>query len=412
MELGYYIDLPGKKGIIEKNNLKVLQEKPFAFLREGRLPLKILLENICPKSWKYNQETNPKEIPFMQVELNIEFSCPFVFEKVGEEDCIFHFQATQKEKIELIVKNKEVLAASQSGSSAQLVDVQSSKERRFNESTPTDTDTSMVRLAAPHSDSVSPSLTRDVQLSQQQRSNESSKVTYGALRDGGEDSAASSSNKVLDAGLSQSQKRTYDESLTVKQPLENIDLEVITESLRHIYLQDISAASLSGNPAPSQSADVPHSKKRRFNESTAVVMAGVEDSAASSSNKVVDAGLSQSQQKTGDGSLTVKQPMENIDLEVRTGCLRDLSGKIPKEWKNIGRNLGLKDPELCILERDNNNQGHKETVYQMLRTWKQSHGSKATYRVLGEALGAAGRRDLQEMLYKQGKYLMLYLKGT
>ncbi|XP_071843374.1 uncharacterized protein [Apostichopus japonicus] len=128
---------------------------------------------------------------------------------------------------------------------------------------------------------------------------------------------------------------------------------------------------------------------------------GVEDSAASSSDKVVDAGPSQSQKKTDDESLTVKQPMENIDLEVRTGCLRDLSGKIPKEWKNVGRNLGRKDEELYILQTDSNNQGHKETVYQMLLTWKQSNGSNSTYRVLGEALEAAGRRDLQEILYIQ-----------
>ncbi|PIK60802.1 Receptor-interacting serine/threonine-protein kinase 1 [Apostichopus japonicus] len=258
--------------------------------------------------------------------------------------------------------------------------------------------------------------------------------------DGGADSAASSSNKVVDAGLSQSQKKTGDESQTVKQPLENIELEVRTESLRHIYLQNVSASSLSGNPVPSQSAyvqhskkrrfnestavvmdvsssslrqscvtqsaDVPHQKKRRYNESTAAVMAGVEDSAASSSKKVFNAGLSQSQKKTGDESLTVKQPLENIELEIRTESLRDLSGKILKKWKKVGRNLGLKDPELCILERDNNNQGHKETVYQMLLTWKHSNGSKATYRVLGEALIAAGRRDLQEMLYKQDAYMI------
>ncbi|XP_071842525.1 uncharacterized protein [Apostichopus japonicus] len=257
MELGYYIDLPGKKEIIEKNNLRVLQEKPFAFLREGRLPLKILLENIWPKSWKYNQETNPKEIPFMQVELNIEFSCPFVFEKVGEEDCIFYFQATQKEKIELIVKYKEVLAASHSGSSAQLVDVLSSKKRRLPESIPTDTETSM-RLATSFSDSSSLSPITDVQLSQQTRFNESSQVTNDTLK--------------------------------------------------------------------------------------------------------------------------------------------DLSGKISKEWKDVGRNLGLDDSKLNNLERDYINQGHKEIAYQMLLTWKQRSGSQATYRVLGESLKAAGRRDLQEKL--------------
>ncbi|XP_071843349.1 uncharacterized protein [Apostichopus japonicus] len=399
MELGYYIDLPGKKEIIEKNDMKILQEKPFPFLKEGQLPLKILLEKIRPESWKCIEDTNQKEISFRKIAMSIENSCPFDFDQVGEEDCTFHFKASQEETIELRVPYK--------------------------------------RLAAPHSDSLSLSLTRDVQLSQQTRCNESSKVTDTALRDGEEDSAASSSDKLVAAGLSQSQKKTGDESLTVKQPLENIDVEVRTESLRHIYLQNVSASSLSGNPVPSQSADVQHSKKRRFNESTAAVMdvssssslsgnpapsqsadvprqkkrrynesttavmAGVEDSAASSSNKVVDAGLSQSQKKTGDESLTVKQPLEHIDLEVRTESLRDLSGNIPKEWKNVGRNLGLKDEKLCIIETDFNKQGHQETVYQMLRTWKNSNSSNATFRVLGEALYKAGRADQQLKLYEK-----------
>ncbi|PIK39683.1 hypothetical protein BSL78_23473, partial [Apostichopus japonicus] len=126
---------------------------------------------------------------------------------------------------------------------------------------------------------------------------------------------------------------------------------------------------------------------------------GTEDTAASSYDKLVAARLSQSQKKTCDESLTVKQPMENIDLEVRTESLRDLSEEIQNEWKAVGRNLGLDDSKLYNLERDYTNQGHKETVYQMLLTWKQRNGSQATYRALGEALKAAGRTDLQEKLY-------------
>ncbi|XP_071854200.1 uncharacterized protein [Apostichopus japonicus] len=126
---------------------------------------------------------------------------------------------------------------------------------------------------------------------------------------------------------------------------------------------------------------------------------GGEDSAAISYEKIVDAGLFQSQKRTCGESLTIKQPLENIDLEVRTESLRDLSEKIPKEWKNVGRKLGLDDSELCNHERDYTNHGHKEIVYQSLLTWKQRNGSQATYRVLGEALEAAGRRDLREKLY-------------
>ncbi|PIK54133.1 hypothetical protein BSL78_08974 [Apostichopus japonicus] len=61
MELGYYIDLPGQRQIIEKNNLRVLQEKPFSFWKDGRLPLKISLEKIRPESWKCSEGTNSKD---------------------------------------------------------------------------------------------------------------------------------------------------------------------------------------------------------------------------------------------------------------------------------------------------------------------------------------------------------------
>ncbi|XP_071842486.1 uncharacterized protein [Apostichopus japonicus] len=360
IDIGYYLDLEGCEENVSMNKVSVLQKKSGFLFKKGRLPLKFYFVKTEPPGWNFRpDEGNPKEIPFTTAAILNGHFRTFVFNKkvtMETDKCSCYFKAGQESYL---------------------------------------TDLTFV------------------------------------LEDGVEDSAASSSDKLVDAGLSQSQKRTDDDSLTVKQPLRNSDPEVRTESLRDIsaaslsgspvpsqsadvphpkkrgfnestaVVMDISASSLSSNPAPSQSADVPHSKKKRYNEYTAAVMAGVEDSAASSSNKVVDAGLSQSQKKTGDESLTVKQPMENIDLEVRTGCLRDLSGKIPKEWKNVGRNLGLKDEELYILQTDSYNQGHKETVYQMLRTWKQSNGSKATYRVLGEALEAAGRRDLQEILYMQ-----------
>ncbi|XP_071842474.1 uncharacterized protein [Apostichopus japonicus] len=720
MELGYYIDLPGKKEIIEKNDMKIVQEKPFPFFKEGQLPLKILLEKIQPESWKCTEDTNPKELSFRKIAMPLEYSRPFCFDKVREEDCTFYFKATQEETIELRVPYKMDIRIpgrmSAKSSSLKPIseatnttveqqedksnDVPSKRNMEFrlpgrmsanssslkpiSDNLPSnplqmellinkdggvlelpdtgvsleippgalekdqliqmriipynfqgDSDLSFssnssvvvellpsnlkllkpVKLTLPHclvlkkgcewnaqiysshheegtqplwrpqpdtpyelterncviklknfswekfdigdeivegkhivlyaakdlssTESITqihvgyylelPGGEKIVSINEVsvlvkqsavffkqgklpltchfvsieppdwsccEKGNKTKEISFkrvatsrggfctfvlnikegiqerhnckchfeagqGAdlvelrfiLKAGVEDSAASSSDKLVAAGISQSQKKTGDESLTVKQSMENIDLEVRTESLRHFNMEkrtglilatdlaywgqqrdissshsgnpapsqsadvphskkrgfnestavmmDISPSSLSGSPAPSQSADVPHSKKRRYNESTAVVMAGVEDSAASSSNKVVDAGISQSQKKTGDESLTVKQPMENIDPEVRTECLRDLSGNIPKEWKRVGRNLGLKDKKLCIIETDYNKQGHEETVYQMLLTWKHSNGSKATYRVLGEALIAAGRRDQQEMLYKR-----------
>ncbi|XP_071835191.1 uncharacterized protein [Apostichopus japonicus] len=175
--------------------------------------------------------------------------------------------------------------------------------------------------------------------------------------------------------------------------------EAMQEDPVHLIVQfkGISASPLSGSL--SLTADAPQPKKRCYNESTAAAKDGVEDFAASSYDTVVAAGLSQSQKRTCDESLAVKKNLENIDLEVRTGSLKNISENIPKEWKSVGRKLGLDDSELCNLERDYAKQGHTEIVYQMFLYWKQRNGSKATYRVLGEALEAAGRRDLQEKLY-------------
>ncbi|XP_071843341.1 uncharacterized protein [Apostichopus japonicus] len=361
MELGYYIDVPGKKEIIEKNNLRVLQQKPFSFWKEGRIPLKILLEKIRPKSWECTEDTNPKEIPFTQVETNTEFSCPFSFDKVGEEDCTFYFKATQKEAIELRVPYKEVLAASQSGSSAQLVDVQSSKERRFNESTPSDTDTSMV--------------------------------------DGEEDSAASSSDKLVAAGLSQSQKKTGDESQTVKQPLENIDPEVRTESLR-----DVEASSLSDSSVPSKSGNVPYSEKRCIDESTAEVI----------DISVMNPCLQSHQATRGEaeGNPAGAEATTIDNKVVKDSTLWDLSGKFSKEWRDLGRNLKLDETELYNIEADNRREGQKEVVYHMLLLWKRKHGMEATNKTLRDALKAAKRKDLSDYLLNREQCGTTSVEGT
>ncbi|PIK50183.1 hypothetical protein BSL78_12934 [Apostichopus japonicus] len=79
------------------------------------------------------------------------------------------------------------------------------------------------------------------------------------------ESAASSSDKVVDAGLSQSQKKTGVESVTANN-LENIT-KVRTESLR-----DMEASSLSDSSVPSKSGNVPHSEKSCADECTAEVI--------------------------------------------------------------------------------------------------------------------------------------------
>ncbi|XP_071832901.1 uncharacterized protein [Apostichopus japonicus] len=283
-----------------------------------------------------------------------------------------------------------------------------------------------------------------------------------ALQDGVEDSTASSYELVVAARLSQSPKRTYYQSLAVKQPLENIDREVRKESLRDlsgeiekeckdvgrklgldesklyqlerdyinqghketVYQMLLTWKRRIGSQAThrvlgealkaagrrdlqeklyvqgSLMEEVEHTGPIHRYDKQVALQGGVEDSAASSYDTLVAARLSQSPKRTYYQSLAVKQPLENIDRVVTTESLRDLSRKIKNEWKHVGRNLGLDDSELCTLERDNTNNGRTETVYQMLLYWKQSNGSQATYRVLGEALIAAKRRDLQEKLYK------------
>ncbi|PIK50548.1 IMD-like protein, partial [Apostichopus japonicus] len=163
--------------------------------------------------------------------------------------------------------------------------------------------------------------------------------------DGEEDSAASSSNRVFDAGLSQSQKRTGDESQTVKQPLESIELEVRTESLRNPSLpsHETIRGEAEGNPAGAEAM--------------------------------------------------------GKDIEVvKDSTLMDLSGKLSKGWEDVGRNLKLEDTELENIEADNSKKGQKQVVYQMLLLWKRKCGVKATNKTLRDALQAAKRKDLSDYL--------------
>ncbi|XP_071832866.1 uncharacterized protein [Apostichopus japonicus] len=179
----------------------------------------------------------------------------------------------------------------------------------------------------------------------------------------------------------------------------------LVDALKKVELDEL-AQDLSRDENGSLMEEVEHiaGPIHRYDKQVAL-QDGVEDSTASSYELVVAARLSQSPKRTYYQSLAVKQPLENIDREVRKESLRDLSGEIEKECKDVGRKLGLDESKLYQLERDYINQGHKETVYQMLLTWKRRIGSQATHRVLGEALKAAGRRDLQEKLYVQGSLM-------
>ena len=63
-----------------------------------------------------------------------------------------------------------------------------------------------------------------------------------------------------------------------------------------------------------------------------------------------------------------------------------------KNWKQLGRALRLKDPQLGEIDEDI--KGLFEKSHAMLRRWMEAKGSAATYRELARGLEIVGRRDL------------------
>ncbi|XP_071842536.1 uncharacterized protein [Apostichopus japonicus] len=335
IHVGFYPKLPGER----PNNLRILEEIPFLFCKEGNLPLKILFKEVKPMSWKYTggEEVKLQTIPYINVAVNVDCRCSFVFEKVGEEDCILVFEATQKVPVPLIVQLKlqDISASSLSGNPApsQSAEVPHSKKRRFNESTAVVMSTDSMPSFSQEVPTVS-NVQRQNTMIPEYHSNPSMVPQVGETR---------SDNQLVAAPTWPT------EQIAQSMPIHTLPMEIEATGGRTKVL----ATFLSGSSQALQPRDVRLSQQTRVVESS---------------------------------------PVEDATLW-------DLSKEIPKEWKNVGRNLGLKEPELCNLERDYTNQEHKETVYQMLLYWKKRTGSQATYTVLGEALEAAGRRDLREKLY-------------
>ena len=65
-------------------------------------------------------------------------------------------------------------------------------------------------------------------------------------------------------------------------------------------------------------------------------------------------------------------------------------------WEAVARRLEFKDAEIFALDREN--QEYSKKALRMLLTWKEKYGSKATYRVLHDALchEFVNRKDLAE----------------
>lgn len=91
------------------------------------------------------------------------------------------------------------------------------------------------------------------------------------------------------------------------------------------------------------------------------------------------------------------------DFVVGLDCLEKLKSKISREWKAVGRGLGLSEEDLDRLAKDRNFEGHSDVCYGMLCAWKTKKGKAATYKVLAKALRQAERTDLAEDLM-DGKF--------
>ena len=65
--------------------------------------------------------------------------------------------------------------------------------------------------------------------------------------------------------------------------------------------------------------------------------------------------------------------------------LRVLAKDISRgSWKDLGRQLGIKEPQLDAFDEQNHQ--CREKAYKMLLSWKENNGSGASYRVLHDAL--------------------------
>ncbi len=85
--------------------------------------------------------------------------------------------------------------------------------------------------------------------------------------------------------------------------------------------------------------------------------------------------------------------------------LEELGEKIAKNWKKLGRRLGISEPKLQEIHEAHDQLSEKG--YYMLKYWKQEKGSAATYQALRDALQhkLVQRQDLAEQFcFIDGNY--------
>ena len=76
--------------------------------------------------------------------------------------------------------------------------------------------------------------------------------------------------------------------------------------------------------------------------------------------------------------------MQRIKYGVASNDELELLSIQIKNWRPLAQRLGVLEIEMAKFDKDNENVS--ETVYPMLIAWKQREGSRATYRVLHDAL--------------------------
>ena len=86
--------------------------------------------------------------------------------------------------------------------------------------------------------------------------------------------------------------------------------------------------------------------------------------------------------------------MQRIKDGVATNDQLELLAIQIKNWRPLARRLGFLEKEMAKFDKGTENVS--ETVYTMLIAWKQREGSRATFRVLHDALchPLVNRQDL------------------
>lgn len=93
--------------------------------------------------------------------------------------------------------------------------------------------------------------------------------------------------------------------------------------------------------------------------------------------------------------LTSKYQQRKAGADPMTSTFQFLSKYLlGKEWKFVGKTLGLEDAELDHIVHDYT--GTQERIYEMLVLWKRKHGKEATHAKLIKSLEETGRKDLAE----------------